>query len=240
MVQEFEESLRVENFADYCKNHNDELSNYIYNEVYVNRQDFTPEIKQKLIEISDKYNVKIFVDASLDKDALECLKLLEKEYAAWGKASDGAAKYPPVMDFTQAKRKYNDNKSAYGMGLTAGFSECYTNGSISMNGMSVDMINQVFRHEMTHTNDLKLVGSFEDGFVVKENDKIIAEKCKYYDDFVKLGIAKDHIPYAYNNPMEFIAVAAESSKLNECSPEFKQVLIDFGMPEWMFKLPNHN
>ena len=44
------------------------------------------------------------------------------------------------------------------------------------------------------------------------------------------------IEYAYNNQMEFIAVASESHRLSECSPKFKQVLIDFGMPEWMFKI----
>ena len=59
--------------------------------------------------------------------------------------------------------------------------------------------------------------------------------CKFYDVFVAIGIPKNHIAYAYNNPMEFIAVASEGD-LSKCSPEFKQALIDFGMPEWEFDL----
>ena len=94
---------------------------------------------------------------------------------------------------------------------------------------------KTLRHELTHTNDLKRIKNFDDDFVYKENDNIVAEKSKYYDEFVKIGINKSHISYAYNNPKEFIAVAAEGD-LTLCSPEFKQQLIDFGMPEWMFKI----
>ena len=67
--------------------------------------------------------------------------------------------------------------------------------------------------------------------------EVDAEKCKYYDEFKNAGISEGHIPYAYNNPAEFIAVAAEGD-MTKYSDEFKKVLIDFGMPEWMLKLPS--
>lgn len=234
VFEEFKESQRVEQFVDYCKNHNDEVSQYMYEEVYLKDCDFAPEIKQRLVDINRQYGVKIFPNKNLGNDAERCLKYIERELTAWKIASNGTAKYPPVIDFTISKRDYIDDKSAYGQSVTAGFSESHANGAISLNGMTYKQVKHAFRHELMHSNDLKLLSSFEEGFVVKEDDKIVAQKCKFYDDFVKLGISEGHIPYAYNNPMEFIAVAAESTKLNECSPEFKQTLIDFGMPEWMF------
>ncbi len=232
--EEFKESQRVEQFVDYCKKHNDEVSQYMYEEVYLKDCDFAPEIKQRLVDINRQYGVKIFPNKNLGNDAERCLKYIERELTAWKIASNGTAKYPPVIDFTISKRAYIDDKSAYGQSTTAGFSESLANGAISLDGMTYQQVKYAFRHELMHSNDLKLLSHFEEGFVVKEDGKIVAQKCKFYDDFVKLGISKYHISYAYNNPKEFIAVAAESTKLNECSPEFKQTLIDFGMPEWMF------
>ena len=232
--EEFKESQRVEQFVDYCKNHNDEVSQYMYEEVYLKDCDFAPEIKQRLVDINRQYGVKIFPNKNLGNDAERCLKYIERELTAWKIASNGTAKYPPVIDFTISKRDYIDDKSAFGQSVTAGFSESHANGAISLDGMTYKQVKHAFRHELMHSNDLKRLSHFEEGFVVKEDGKIVAQKCKFYDDFVKLGITEYHIPYAYNNPKEFIAVAAESTKLNECSPEFKQTLIDFGMPEWMF------
>ncbi|MBO5435764.1 hypothetical protein J6A31_08230, partial [bacterium] len=44
-----------------------------------------------------------------------------------------------------------------------------------------------------------------------------------------------HIPYAYENPKEFIAVAAEGD-MSKYSPEFKKLLVAMGMPEWQLNL----
>lgn len=54
---------------------------------------------------------------------------------------------------------------------------------------------------------------------------------KYLNEFLKAGISPRHIGYAYNNTAEFIAVASEGD-MSRYSPEFKKMLIDFGMPEW--------
>ena len=42
-------------------------------------------------------------------------------------------------------------------------------------------------------------------------------------------------PYAYQNTEEFIAVASEGD-MSQYSPEFKQLLVDFGMPSWVFNM----
>ena len=237
-VAEFQESMRVDSFVKYCKENNDEFSERLYKDVYLKREDFTPEIRERLANISDKYGVKIFPNKVLDYDLNDSLIYIEYELYSWSKASNGSVKYPPVIDCTTSKRDYVDDKRAYGKGVAAGYSEAYTTGAISIHRSDFDRIRWAFRHEFMHTNDLKRLTSFEDGFVVKDGDEIDAKKCKFYDDFVKLGINEYHIPYAYNKPMEFIAVAAESDNLSECSPEFRQALIGFGMPEWMFDVKN--
>ena len=58
-------------------------------------------------------------------------------------------------------------------------------------------------------------------------------------EFRNAGISDSHIPYAFNDTQEFIAVAAEGD-MSKYSPEFKQMLIDFGMPEWMFNMKPKN
>ena len=62
------------------------------------------------------------------------------------------------------------------------------------------------------------------------------ENCKYREEFLKAGINPEHIEYAYTNRNEFLAVAAEGD-LSQYSPEFRNVLIKIGMPEYVFDLP---
>ena len=235
MVKEFEESQRIELFVDYCKNNNDKACNKIYKDVYLNRSDFTPEIKQKLSDISDKFGVKVFLDSNITADTDKCLQYIEKELAEWKKASNGSAKMPPVLDFTGAKKDYYDNTSAYGHGKTAGFSESASSGAISMYGCTLEQLEWSFRHEMTHSNDLKRLHNFPEGFLSKAGDTTIAQDSKFFEELVEIGVDPSHAPYAYNNPEEFIAVASEGD-LSKCSPELRQTLLDFGMPEWQFNM----
>ena len=236
-IDEFNESQRVEQLVDYCKDNNDDVSRYLYKEVYLKSDDFTPEVRKRLADIADEYGVKIFPNKEYG-DIESALGYIEYELYSWTKASNGNLKYPTVIDCTTSKRDYIDDKSAYGDGASAGFYESWRR-AISLNELTYSSVAWSFRHEFMHANDLARLSSFEDGFVAtKVNEagetEIDAPNCKFYDDFVKLGISKSHIPYAYNNPKEFIAVAAESEKISECSPEFRQAFIDFGMPEWFF------
>lgn len=116
--------------------------------------------------------------------------------------------------------------------------------------MTVEKVKWAMRHELTHTNDLKQgcvdamkINKIMPKKYIIEDDGAITEtidieNCKYKDEFLNAGISEEHIHYAYNNPKEFIAVASEGN-MAKYSPEFKQVLIDFGMPEWELNLaPN--
>ena len=136
---------------------------------------------------------------------------------------------PPVLDFSKIKADYIDRTSAYGQSVAGGFSE-RANNAISLNGYS--LIEWAMRHEMTHSNDLR----FHNKAQTKQQYYIdVAQSefknSKYLNEFLKAGISPRHIGYAYNNTAEFIAVASEGD-MSRYSPEFKKMLIDFGMPEW--------
>ena len=63
------------------------------------------------------------------------------------------------------------------------------------------------------------------------------DKCKFVDEFRNAGIPEWHISYAYTNKKEFLAVAAEGD-YSKYSPEFKELLVKLGLPDWMFKMQN--
>uniref|UniRef100_UPI004028F7C2 hypothetical protein n=1 Tax=Candidatus Scatousia sp. TaxID=3085663 RepID=UPI004028F7C2 len=65
------------------------------------------------------------------------------------------------------------------------------------------------------------------------------DKCKYVEEFENAGIPDWHIPYAYTNKAEFLAVAAEGD-YSKYSKEFKELLVKFGLPDWMFKMNKKN
>ena len=236
---ELSESQKVEQFVQYCKDNKDEISDYLYSEVYLNSRVLAPEVKSKCLEISESYGVKVFLEADIDNfEATGLLNMLDAELNQWQKCSNGQAKMPPTLDLTITKADYIDNTSAYGKSRSAGFCESLFDGAISINGQRLASRTTI-RHELTHTNDLKRLLDFPEGFVVKNNGEIDAEKCKFYDEFVKIGIPEYHIAYAYNNPKEFIAVASEGD-LSKASPEFKKQLIEFGMPEYVFDMEPPN
>lgn len=65
-------------------------------------------------------------------------------------------------------------------------------------------------------------------------NKILKERI-YENEFKKAGISDELIDKAHKNPIEFISIASRGD-FSKYSPEFKQVLIDFGMPEWVFNI----
>jgi hypothetical protein len=61
------------------------------------------------------------------------------------------------------------------------------------------------------------------------------DNCKYREELLRAGIGPAHLHYAYTNRAEFIAVATEGD-MSKYSPEFKDILIKLGMPEFAFNL----
>ena len=79
-----------------------------------------------------------------------------------------------------------------------------------------------------------VIQTYDDGLPVVDFDKSL-----YFDEFVNAGIDKEYIEYAYTNKAEFVAVAAEGD-FSKYSKEFKDILVKFGMPEWMFAMKPKN
>lgn len=251
--------LKLENryypMRQYLKKYpNSGVSNYLYERYYLHslgQMHLKPEIIQKCKNLNNEYGVKVMISADYS-NADEVFDYLNTEFKKWKNASGGNAKLPPVIDFSSAKANWYDSLSANGMGASGGYSEPSFNGSLAFPRMDKRTLAHSLRHELTHTNDLKQGVGISSKYnldeimpkktVVKKGRTIKLpdfENCKYTDEFRRAGIEEGHIPYAYNNPQEFIAVASQGN-LEAYSPEFRQVLIDFGMPEWMFKFPEIN
>ena len=243
-------SQRMYSTKKYIKTHpNSEMSEFLFNEYVSNRFSKHPELKQKLLDINEKYGVKLFVPSKYHVGKMnESLNFITQELDSWKVASNGTAKMPPIIDFNTANVAWYDTGSAYGQSASNAYSERMT-GSLAFHDMDRRTIAQSMRHELTHTNDLTRKGvKIPDKYNLNEimpkktiirNGKEIQvpdfERCMYSDEFRAAGLPENRIPYAYNDPAEFIARASEGD-MSKYSPEFRQVLIDFGMPEWMFKM----
>ena len=188
-------------------------------------------IENSLINMIEKYNVPVF----LDKNALPAdVLLINIELEKWHVASNGKATLPPMIDTSKLDVIFFKSNYTLDFGGADGY--CFSgNKRISLNGSGG--IGETFRHELTHANDPipDAWGKFgKDGHIdISENNKAFKEKTWYREELERAGV--HNIDYAYTNKREFIATAAEGD-FSKYSPEFKQVLVDLGMPEWMFKL----
>lgn len=240
-----------------CEFPNSEMSNHLYNEYYLKllpeRMSLNPkaarEVVAELKALDKKYGVKVIIPSGEVKlkDFYESMDFIEQELEQWHKWSGGKAKFPPVLNFSGVSELDLYNR---------GFCEWGYNGAIRYPQMTKQRLERSLRHELTHANDLKhgnnipekynLDEIFPQKVKTKANGEPVLDskgvkvmeldyaKCKYVEDFKRIGITSESsIRYAHTNTKEFIAVASQGD-LSKCTPEFKQVLIDFGMPEWRF------
>ena len=253
LVRDFLQVQKTEALQDVAAfSQKNEIVDYMYNEMYIKNLDLPQEVKDKCMEISEKYNSKIFL-SSKSEDAASEIKLIDQEYKDWAEATGGKAIYPRVLDMSTINKIYIDDTSAYGS--RAGGETQHMGAIIRLNGGTEASIYHALRHEMTHLNDRKplspkardemnrLFAEISPRKTVRlgslQLKKLDYENCKYKEEFLKAGIHPTHISYAYNSRDEFIAVAAEGD-MSKYSPEFKEVLKKLGMSEDIFKLPVRN
>lgn len=253
LVRDFLQVQKTEALQDVAAfSQKNEIVDYMYNEMYIKNLDIPQEVKDKCMEISEKYNSKIFL-SSKSEDAASEIKLIDQEYKDWAEATGGKAIYPRVLDMSTINKIYIDDTSAYGS--RAGGETQQMGAIIRLNGGTEASIYHALRHEMTHLNDRKplspkardemnrLFAEISPRKTVRlgslQLKKLDYENCKYKEEFLKAGIHPTHISYAYNSRDEFIAVAAEGD-MSKYSPEFKEVLKKLGMSEDIFKLPVRN
>lgn len=239
--KDFMRDLGVDRLKEFAKEKPDSpLATHFYEQYLLS---FDSETSKRCADINKKYNTKIILSA-IHEDYKAELDFVETELKRWHEASEGKAIMPPVLDFSRCKKKWFDDANA----TPIGYSEMYTNKAVSVSGMRVDMIEEVLRHEMTHSNtDLKvlidtkkydlnsIMPTKEIEINGKTKDVPDFENCKYREEFLKAGVPSQFIPYGYTDIYEFMSVASEGD-MSKYSPEFKQMLIDFGMPAWELKM----
>lgn len=86
-------------------------------------------------------------------------------------------------------------------------------------------LEKTLRHELTHLNDTK-AGTNED--FMPDEDLIRKE-------LSGAGLSEGLIDYALKSRDELVAVAAEGNP-DYYSEQFKETLINLGLPDWLFKL----
>ncbi len=107
--------LRVENknygIKEFNKDYpNSKMADYLYEEIYLKKwlekypdNENVKNAVEKAKIINKKFNTKIYFGNNRMSSADEVLNYVDKELGLWQKASDGAAKMPPVIDFSSAK-----------------------------------------------------------------------------------------------------------------------------------------
>lgn len=241
LVADFESSVKTEPLEQILNEK--ELLDYIYEKYYVSQ---IPDAQAKKFckEINRAYGVRVLI-SNKTRDIRKALSIIKKELGDWTKVSDGKAVLPRILDLSPCDSRYLDGSSAY--------SNIW--GNIHYKGAEINTHN-IIRHEIMHINEHSIFAQYSsDPEVVKlirsiiSSKKIITdgkekevldwENCKYREEFLKAGIESDHIGYAYTNKNEFLAVASEGD-LSQYSPEFREILIKIGMPEYVFDLPVHD
>lgn len=228
---------------------NTETSNYLYNNYYLkyleeNTYDKTTirDVISKCKHIDKKYGVKLILPAKFDKNEFDKVsEYIDSELGLWKEHGKDKVKFPPVISFSPINY-YNRDRA---------YCEPGYNGSLVFPRLTLERCKRALRHELTHTNDTKQGKDIPEKYNLDEifpkpdetnnttqehiiSSNIDYSKCKFAEDFKRIGItAKSLIQYAHNNSKEFIAVASQGD-LSKCRPEFKETLIDFGMPPFRF------
>jgi len=246
---DFVRDTRFERLKEFCKRYpKTQMSDYFYNEHYLKSEKIPKNLKLLCTEIDKKFGTKVFLSGCFQLFDEDALKYVEKELAEWRRASGGKAKMPTALDFSLIKKEYIDSKSACGQSSSAAFFEGFSD-AISIAGYNFCSVFQSFRHEMTHANDLGECFRFSSKYDVdvimpKVRDDFgrfvpDIKNSPYKGEFINAGLSESHTKYGHNNVEEFIAVASEGD-MSKYSPEFKEMLIDFGMPEWMFNMKSRD
>ena len=218
------QEAHIEGIKDYIAGYpKSPMCNVLYDKYLteLKTQGVSPQVIAKCKKINESFGTKVFLSAQDNPEIV--LNDINVELSKWVKASQGQAKLPPYIDFTTIDTEwYETTHQAY--------SNYWANGALSFKKQSHSSLMSIktLRHELTHTND-NILGDIPSKY---DFDKICK---KYTPELRRAGLANFAIDYGKTKPWEFIAVAAQGD-LSSYSQEFRKVLIDFGMPPWMFNL----
>lgn len=237
-------------------------SRRLYNDKYLST---LPENTRAMCEkIHDSFGVKMFL---CDENDDTSLHLIYNELLEWQKASRGKAELPAVLDLSLIRTRYIDEVFSAG-GFCTGQDLVSIRGNylnsikhairheiahandetVNIKSGDLTYYDKDWKEQHINIDDI-IVHKKETK--VDDNNKIVIDvlrndngtpvpdldKCKYVEEFRNAGIPTYQINYAYTNKAEFVAVAAEGD-YSKYSPEFKELLVNLGLPKWMFKMKN--
>ncbi|MBE7712279.1 MAG: hypothetical protein E7Z87_00885 [Cyanobacteria bacterium SIG26] len=249
LTADFTTVARTEEMVRYIGKYPDSpMANHLYNKYLEQQKGIWPDdIINQCKALNDRYGTKVVLGAHYIDETKEVLEFIDNELSCWIAASNGKAKIPPAFDFNNFNQAWYDKSDAYGLSEAGAHSRTLYGGTIGSSETSVRMMKCALRHEMTHTNDLgryvNIAPEILDAIMPKKT--IISngettlipdiENGKYYQELRNAGLGNYSIEYAYTNRDEFLAVAAEGD-MSKYSPEFKAILVDMGMPRWLFDI----
>ena len=242
-MSDIRQNERMSSAIEYMSKYpNSLMSEKFYSNYIKNRFANNPQFAKRLNDINKEYGVKIIVPSKYGINSMnKSVNYVESVLEEFRNTSGGQAKLPPVIDFSTAQAELYSTKGTFGMGMGANAVTHGETGSVGFHNMDEKTVNESLKHELTHVNDLgvakdaQIKHNFNEIFPKKADGTPDILKAKYANEFRAAGLPEYKILYAHNNPQEYIAVASEGD-MSKYSPEFKQMLIDFGMPEWMFKM----
>lgn len=221
--------------SDYSKT-NPEVANHLYDSYYLPR--LSPEAKEICQKISKEYNIKVFLE---DETNPHSAQLVYNELEEWQRVSGGEFKTNniPTINLSRLESTYAKDKQTLGFQLDE-------NNSVHINQDSPARVANVLRHELLHANDSReeyygIVNGVDfDALKGHQSNNLDTEdldinKFIYKNEFKNAGISDYQTAYAHLNRAEFIAVAS-TGDCSKYSPEFKEVLVKLGMPEYVLKM----
>lgn len=232
-AHDFIDAQKTENFSQVKIG---EAKDYLYN-LYLKKLDVPAKIKTRCKKIKSDFNVMVippYKKLPLDK----YLDFIEEEFSVWKEAGGDKIKFPSILNLNMVNPFFTCGSDGV----------CHqSNREIQIKGHDVNLLKLTLRHELMHLNDtlacrlnigaerVKLLNEIMPTKNLHKTEVRDHANCKYREELLKAGIEPDHIRYAYTNRAEFIAVAAEGD-MSKYSPEFKDILIKLGMPEFAFNL----
>ena len=223
---------------------NSKAASYLYDKYLsdLKTNGFSEDAISLCKNLSDKYNVRVFLSSQENPEL--ALKEVTKEIEKWRSVSAGKAKLPATINFSKVNSMWY-SIGEYGTRGGRAYSRMSENGGINFKTQTPEAVKKSFRHEITHSNDTHMILSeteLSDGYNYNEifpehtlGELPKTDNLKYADELRNAGISDKYISYAHTNPLELIAVASEGN-MSAYSPKFKKVLVDFGMPEWLFNI----
>ena len=179
-------------------------------------QNYNPHVIKQCEKINSEFGVKVFLPEN-SKEAGQSLIFVYQELHNYKQYFGENLNYPNTLDFSKNDSMYHDND------MIGYFND--THNTINVDGLSINRVVKVLRHEMAHANIRNIGVEFPEGF----------DPTPYLKDMLNAGLTPDEIAYSFTNMQEFLATMSQAD-LRNANPKFKEFLQKHGMPEGILNM----